>query len=103
MVDGIFKAVESRRVAVFAPEQQRRLQRMNWTGGGSQSNASRVKVEEQVSVAVVNAAVRFVGDNEIKESHVERLEALHHGGVGGEIDSAIAVLVSFSSDERPGF
>ncbi len=36
---------------------------------------------------VVNAAVRFVGDDEIEEPDLEVLKALHHRRVGGEVDA----------------
>ena len=65
---------------------------MNSTRRGGQTDLEAVEVGEQVAVAVVDAAVRLVGDDEVEEAHVERLEALHHRRVGGKVDAVVPVL-----------
>ena len=62
---------------------------MNLHRRGGEPDLRAVEVVEQVAVAVVDAAVRFVGDDQIEEADVEGLEALHHGRIGGQVDALV--------------
>lgn len=62
-----------------------------------------VEVAENVAKAVVNAAVRFVGDDEIEEAYIEVLEAFHHRWVGGEVDALFLIVSGFAGHDDPGF
>jgi hypothetical protein len=47
--------------------------------------------------------VGLVGDDQIEEPHVETLIALHHGGVGGQIDALVRVLGCGVREVNAGF
>ena len=48
-----------------------------------------VKVLEQVSVEVVNRAVRFVRDDQVKKSHIERLIVVDQPLVDTDVDASV--------------
>ena len=80
------------RVLVLAAEDLVRVAGNEVDGRGGQADLEAIEILEEFAVAVVDAAVRFVGDDQVEEAHVERLEALHHRRVGGQVDAACPVL-----------
>jgi hypothetical protein len=46
--------------------------------------------------------VRLVRDDEVEEADVEVLEALHHGGVGRQIDSLVPIARGRGANDHPG-
>ena len=58
-----------------------------------------VKPDEQVAVAVVDAAVGFVGNDEVEEAGIELFEALHHGRISGEVDARRDIARRVAADE----
>ena len=60
-----------------------------------------VEVLEDVAVAVVDATVRLVGDDQVEEADVKRLQALHHRRVGGQVDAFVALVGRAGGNEGP--
>src|SRR5690606_23290675 len=52
-----------------------------------QSNLKGIEIIEQVAVLVVDAAVAFVGDDQVEEAHIQLGKAVHHARVGGDVDA----------------
>src|SRR5262245_48688769 len=45
----------------------------------------------------------FVGNDEVEEADVEGLVDLHHGGVCGQVDTVLAILIRARRHEGPRF
>src|SRR5581483_8255339 len=71
--------------------------------GGGQPNLKTVEVGEEFSIAVVDAAMRFVGDDEVEEPDIERLVALHHRWICAEVDALVTILRCSGRDVSTGF
>src|SRR5262249_51691574 len=57
-----------------------------------------IEINKEVTVTVINAAMGFVRDDEVKEPGIEVFEALHHGRVRGKVDAFCQVLVGCARD-----
>ena len=67
--------------------------------GGGEPHVERIEVVKQIPVFVVDTAVGFIGDNQVEKAHVQLREAVHHAGIGGDVDARVLVdLVGFADD-----
>jgi hypothetical protein len=80
--------------AEIAVEQAARAAADHLDWGCGQSQLQAIEPIENVAVDIVDAAMRFVGDDKIEEAGVERLTDLHHGGIGRQIDPVLTFVCS---------
>ena len=89
-------------VFVFAAEQLISITEYKLYRSGGEADLIAVEPAEDVAEAVVDAAVRFVGHDEIEEADVEVLIALHHRRVGGEVDALFLIVRRVAGDDDAG-
>lgn len=86
---GVFILAAEQRIGVPGNELHRR---------GGEAHLKGIEVQQQIAVAVVDAAVRLVANDEIKEANVKRLVDFHHRGVSCQINAVLSLLVGICRD-----
>src|SRR5690606_13921879 len=71
VVDSSIQTELESRVGGFAVENIEGVAADELHRGSGEANLQRVEVVEQVAVLVVDAAVAFVGDDQVEEAHIE--------------------------------
>ena len=92
MGDGLFVCEVGGRVFVLTAKERIGVSLNEFNRRSCEANLIGVKPTEKIAIAVVDTSVAFIRDNEIEKSWIKILEALHHRGVGGEVDALGAIF-----------
>ena len=90
-------------VLVFAAEKRIGIALDEFDRGGGEADLIGIKPAENIAIAIVNAAVRFIRDDQIKEAGVEVLKAFHHRRVGREVNALGAIPGCGTRNENAWF
>ena len=91
------------RIPVLAIEEIVRIALDEANGRSRQTDLERIEVLEERSNFLVDATMRFVGNDEIKKTDIKLLETLHHRGVGREVDTLVSVTRRVAADNDAWF
>ena len=102
MIAGFFIGIIERWVAAGTRKQGKGIAVDKVDRRSRKANDMGVKISNNIPVGLINTAVRFITDNQVKKADTKLVKIANHGLVSGKIQAAFAIAGIGSGDSGAG-